>query len=67
MGKESCLLKTVSKILEALWESARYLGISSNLVERAMGDHLNVLLEMPNKVQLRKSHVLQCIDELKIV
>lgn len=65
MGKESRMLKTGSKILEALWESARCPGISSNLVERAMDEHLSVLLEMSNRDQLRKSYVLRCIDDLK--
>lgn len=65
LGKESRVSKTGSKILETLWDLARYSGLPCHLVERALDEHLNVLSEIPNKEQLRKSYVLRCIDDLK--
>lgn len=51
--------------MEALWDLARYPGLSCYLVERALDEHLNVLSETPNKEQMRKLYVLRCIDDLK--
>ena len=65
LGKECRASKTGTKILEALWELARFPGISCHLVERALDEHLNVLSEIPNREQLRKSYVQRCVDDLK--
>ncbi len=51
--------------MEALWDLARYPGLSCYLVERALDEHLNVLSETPNKEQMRKLYVLRCIEDLK--
>jgi hypothetical protein len=65
LGKECRVSKTGSKILETLWDLARYTGLPCHLVERALDEHLSVLAEIPNKEQLRKTYVLRCIDDLK--
>lgn len=65
LGKECRASKTGSKILETLWDLARYVGLPCHLVERAFDEHLNVLAEIPNKDQLRKLYVLRCIEDLK--
>lgn len=65
LGKECRVSKTGSKILETLWDLARYAGLPCHLVERALDEHLSVLAEIPNKEQLRKTYVLRCIDDLK--
>ena len=65
LGKECRVSKTGSKILETLWDLARYSGLPCHLVERALDEHLSVLAEIPNKEQLRKTYVLRCIDDLK--
>jgi ubiquitin carboxyl-terminal hydrolase 9/24 len=65
LGKECRVSKTGSKILEVLWELAHSNDLPCHLIERALEEHLNVLTEIPNKEQLRKSYVQRCIDDLK--
>lgn len=65
LGKECRVSKTGSKILEVLWELAHSNDLPCHLIGRALEEHLNVLTEIPNKEQLRKSYVLRSIDDIK--
>ena len=66
VGREANAIKSTQAILQLLWEVSRLEDLPKNLVERALGEQLDILTSMTvNRDAMKKSYVMKCVEDIK--